>query len=64
MLKPQVTATRELVSLDGIWNFALDSHGDEIDTTCMQRLSPELQVPVPASYNNIFLSTEIRDYIG
>ena len=25
MLKPQTTATRELVNLDGLWRFAVDS---------------------------------------
>ncbi|RAO72635.1 uncharacterized protein BHQ10_008647 [Talaromyces amestolkiae] len=64
MLKPQPTATRELVSLDGIWNFALGSHDDKIDIACTQPLSPELQVPVPASYNDIFVDPKIRDHVG
>lgn len=64
MLKPQVTATRELVSLDGIWNFALGPHDDEIDTSCTQLLSPELQIPVPASYNDIFVDAKFRDHVG
>jgi beta-glucuronidase len=64
MLKPQVTATRELVSLDGIWKFALGPHDDELDTACTQLLSPELQVPVPASYNDIFVDPKIRDHVG
>lgn len=64
MLKPQATATRELVSLDGLWNFALGSHDDEIDTSCTQFLTPKLQVPVPASYNDIFVDSKIRNHVG
>ncbi|OJJ97807.1 glycoside hydrolase family 2 protein [Aspergillus aculeatus ATCC 16872] len=62
MLKPRATATRELVSLDGIWNFALGD--DQVGTSCVQPLSPELQVPVPASYNDIFIDPRIRDHVG
>ncbi|PYH85287.1 beta-glucuronidase [Aspergillus uvarum CBS 121591] len=62
MLKPRATATRELVSLDGIWNFALGD--DQVDPSWVQPLSPELQVPVPASYNDIFIDPRIRDHVG
>lgn len=64
MLKPQATATRELVSLDGIWNFALGSFDAEPDDVCTRLLSPKLQVPVPASYNDIFIDRKIRDHVG
>ncbi|WP_280437685.1 beta-glucuronidase [Nocardia carnea] len=62
MLKPRVTATRELVNLDGMWRFAIET-----------RLAPEpwkrpfdaaYEAPVPASYNDLFLDPEVRDHVG
>ncbi|KAH8653890.1 glycoside hydrolase superfamily [Xylariales sp. PMI_506] len=65
MLKPQATATRQLTSLDGVWNFALSSkHGLEQDKPWTSKLSPKLQVPVPSSYNDIFTDRSIRDHVG
>jgi beta-glucuronidase len=64
MLKPQATASRELISLDGIWNFALGSLNTESDDICTRIIRPELQIPVPASYNDIFVDTKIGDHVG
>jgi beta-glucuronidase len=64
MLKPQVSATRELISLDGIWNFALASQDLEIEQAWTTNIKPTLQVPVPASYNDIFVDQSIRDHVG
>lgn len=62
MLKPKATASRELVSLDGIWRFGTDSTlgdqpwGGPLDGT--------LEAPVPASYNDLFADPAIRDHVG
>ncbi|KZL83023.1 beta-glucuronidase [Colletotrichum incanum] len=65
MLKPQANTTRELVSLDGIWNFAIASSTDiEVDAPWAKSLPPNLQVPVPASYNDIFADDKIRSHVG
>ncbi|WP_431917173.1 beta-glucuronidase [Nonomuraea jabiensis] len=56
MLKPRSTATRELVSLDGLWRFALDGGPGPLDTT--------LEAAVPASYNDLFTDSAIRDHVG
>ncbi|KAF4956409.1 hypothetical protein FSARC_11612 [Fusarium sarcochroum] len=65
MLKPQANATRELVSLDGVWNFAL-AQSIDIDTekAWERAIPPTLQVPVPASYNDIFVDSNIRNHVG
>lgn len=64
MLKPQITPTRELVSLDGLWNFALGS-GDLVkDQPWSARLTGGIEVPVPASYNDIFVDQDIRNHVG
>ncbi|EKJ71771.1 hypothetical protein NXS19_012774 [Fusarium pseudograminearum] len=65
MLRPQANRARDLVSLDGVWNFALaKSHDIETEQAWTKRISPELQVPVPASYNDIFADETIRDHVG
>ncbi|NEE04553.1 beta-glucuronidase [Phytoactinopolyspora halotolerans] len=62
MLKPIPTPTRELVNLDGIWRFAIDSRvGDEPWTG---RLQTPLEAAVPASFNDLFTDPEIRDHVG
>ncbi len=62
MLKPQATATRGLINLDGIWRFALDSADNP--TPWSQRLPGRLEAAVPASYNDLFVDRAIRDHIG
>ncbi|KAF9877075.1 hypothetical protein CkaCkLH20_05341 [Colletotrichum karsti] len=65
MLKPQSNSTRELVSLDGIWNFAIaDSIDIETDAPWAKPIPSTLQVPVPASYNDIFVDEKIRSHVG
>ncbi|KAH7073251.1 glycoside hydrolase superfamily [Paraphoma chrysanthemicola] len=66
MLRPQSTATREVVSLDGLWNFEVvhTIPPTESDSTWTRRLSNKTQVPVPASYNDIFLDYDIRNHVG
>jgi beta-glucuronidase len=56
MLKPRSTPTRELVNLDGLWRFALDGGPGPLDTT--------LEAAVPASYNDLFTDSAIRDHVG
>ena len=62
MLKPRSTATRELVRLDGLWPFALDSQVSETPWTTT--LETSLEAPVPASYNDLFVDTAVRDHVG
>jgi beta-glucuronidase len=62
MMKPQATATRELVNLDGLWRFAIDARlGDRPWTG---RLDTPLEAAVPASYNDLFADPAIRDHVG
>lgn len=63
MLKPQSTPTRDLVSLDGLWNFGL-LHDHDPENTWTKRISKGLEAPVPASYNDIFVDQKIHDHIG
>ncbi|MCA4134263.1 beta-glucuronidase [Arthrobacter sp. M4] len=65
MLKPQATATRELVNLDGLYAFKVDvdrtGHQDE---WFKKPLETTLEMGVPASYNDVFADKSIRDHVG
>lgn len=63
-LKPQRTPSRELVSLDGLWNFALASGPNDTAKPWTGPLRTGLECPVPASYNDIFVDREIHDHVG
>jgi beta-glucuronidase len=63
-LKPQSTSTRELVNLDGVWKFALASSTNTTTQPWTAPLPKGLECPFPASYNDIFVSREIRDHVG
>lgn len=62
MLKPQQSATRELMNLDGLWRFALDSN--EVAQPWSAALDTSLEAAVPASYNDLFVDPRIRNHVG
>ncbi len=65
MLRPQDTATRERKSLNGLWRFALDAEGlGRREGWWNRPLAGALEIPVPASYNDIFASREMHDHVG
>ena len=65
MLRPRDTATRERRSLGGLWRFALDSAGVGRDERWWESTLPgRLEVPVPASYNDLFPDAAVRDHVG
>ncbi|OQD86680.1 hypothetical protein PENANT_c007G01307 [Penicillium antarcticum] len=63
-LRPQRTSSRELVSLDGLWKFALASGPNDTAQPWTAPLPKGLECPVPASYNDIFVNREIHDHVG
>ncbi len=65
MLRPRDTPTRERRSLNGLWDFALDpSGGGRAAAWWTQPLTGARQIPVPASYNDIFADASVRDHVG
>ena len=65
MLKPQISATRELINLDGLWQFKVDFNDEGFDSNwASSKLNTELLAPVPASYNEVFTDTNIREHVG
>jgi beta-glucuronidase len=65
LLSARDTPTRERRSLNGLWDFALDSSGEGRSAGWWrQRLAGARQIPVPASYNDIFPEPEVHDHVG
>lgn len=64
MLKLQRTPSRELVSLDGLWKFALASSSNSTAQPWTGQLATNLECPVPASFNDIFVDDGIHDHVG
>lgn len=65
MLKPQSSSTRELVNLDGLWQFKVDFNDEGFGQSWAAKwLDTSLQAPVPASYNDIFTDVKIREHVG
>jgi beta-glucuronidase len=62
VLKPISTSTRELIRLDGLWRFALDS--ERAPAPWAGEIETDLEAPVPASYNDVFADPAIRDHVG
>ena len=65
MLIPRETPTRERKSLNGLWRFAVDGDGrGRQEGWWRQRLRAADEIPVPASYNDVFPRAEIRNHVG
>jgi beta-glucuronidase len=65
MLRPRETSTRERKSLDGLWRFALDASGQGRAEEWWKRpLAGSREIPVPASYNDVFVEAEVHDHVG
>ncbi|KAA8820663.1 beta-glucuronidase [Bifidobacterium rousetti] len=65
LLYPRVTATRRIQGLDGMWRFRLDPEGEgERDGWPGNGLPDATQVPVPASFNDLFTDKRTREYTG
>ncbi|MDT3439164.1 beta-glucuronidase [Pseudofrankia sp. BMG5.37] len=65
MLRPQDSATRERRRIEGLWLFRLDpeTRGHE-DGWWRGRLAEAWEVPVPASYNDVFADAATHDHVG
>jgi beta-glucuronidase len=65
MLRPQDGPTRERRSLTGLWRFRLDSEGTgRTEGWWRSQLANAVDIPVPASYNDIYPDAAVRDHVG
>jgi beta-glucuronidase len=65
MLRPLETRTRERRSLDGLWRFRVDVDGRGRDERWWAGpLVDAREIPVPASYNDLFADAAVRSHVG
>lgn len=71
LLYPRESETREVRSLDGIWNFLRSDEDsptqgvrEEWYNSDLDKVRPTIPMPVPASYNDITEDNNIRDHVG
>lgn len=65
MLRPQDGPTRERRSLAGLWRFRLDAEGaGRTEGWWRSPLARAVDIPVPASYNDIYPDVTVRDHVG
>jgi beta-glucuronidase len=65
VLAPRQSPTRERISLDGLWRFALDRDGaGRTERWWTRGLPGDAEMPVPASFNDIVPTREARDHVG
>ncbi|MEU1804166.1 beta-glucuronidase [Streptomyces sp. NPDC019937] len=65
MLRPQDGPTRERRSLGGLWRLRLDPEGaGRTEGWWRSPLAAAVDIPVPASYNDIFPDATVRDHVG
>ena len=64
MLYPEMTASRFVMSLDGVWAFCLDNEKGFEEKWYEKPLKNAMTMPVPASYNDIKDDIAIRDHYG
>ncbi|CAB3220697.1 unnamed protein product [Arctia plantaginis] len=69
-LYPQATETRDLINLDGIWNFRKSPSDPEVGyrggwyEQDLVKTGPVIPMPVPSSYNDVGEDITLRDHVG
>ena len=63
-MHPKPSRTREVVSLDGLWDFCPDYADRGVLEQWNNSLPSEMLMAVPASYNDIGVSATLRDHVG
>ncbi|WP_376796402.1 beta-glucuronidase [Thermogemmatispora sp.] len=64
MLYPMMTATREVVDLNGLWRFRLDPGQGLAERWYERPLREAVPMPVPASFNELGEEVAYRQHVG
>lgn len=64
MLYPKTTASRRVVSMDGMWKFHLDGQSVGEKEGWMDGLPGMEMIPVPASFQDFYTDKDIREFTG
>lgn len=64
-MRVRQTASRQVTSLDGVWNFQVDWDNNGIEKEWFKAaLSTPRAMPVPGSYNDIVTEVDVHDHVG
>jgi beta-glucuronidase len=65
MLRPRDTATRQRLTLDGVWRFAVDTEtAGPRGRWYASRLPGHEDMALPASFNDVAADADVRDHVG
>lgn len=64
LLYPRNSATRRVLSMDGIWNFKFDYKNQGDKDNWKDGLEDTIRIPVPSSFNDFFVDKDSREYAG
>ena len=64
MLYPIISESRNVIDLNGIWNFKLDDGKGFSEEWYKSELKDTMNMPVPASYNDLVECEKVRDHVG
>ncbi|MGL5244252.1 MAG: sugar-binding domain-containing protein, partial [Sarcina sp.] len=64
MLYPIMSESRQIIDLNGIWNFKLDNGNGLNEGWFKNKLEDTMTMAVPSSYNDLKEDETIRDHVG
>lgn len=64
MLYPIVTQTRNIIELNGIWNFKFDTENGFSESWSKNPLKDTINMAVPSSYNDLTVCPKMRNHTG
>lgn len=64
MLYPIITESRQVLDLNGVWNFKLDNGNGLNEEWFKNKLEDTMLMAVPASYNDLKEGVDFRDHMG
>ena len=64
MLYPIITESRNIIDLNGIWDFKLDKGNGFFEKWNESKLKDTIKMAVPSSYNDLVENVEFRDHMG
>lgn len=64
LLYPKNTATRRVLSMDGMWKFRFDYNDEGDRQNWKNGLNNADSIPVPASFNDFFVDKDAREFAG
>ncbi|RKP58164.1 beta-glucuronidase [Cohnella endophytica] len=64
MLYPQNNTKREVIELNGMWNFKVEEPSHSQNDWFSGKLQDTIPMPVPASYNDLVEDLKVKEHVG